>query len=254
MQSLRPFECKGVLRHAVTPPSLSANRHRISVHWRLKFPHMNPRREAHEVAKEPALETAISSGHQGAARLGFWTAQVLAVATAVTFVLGITTPPRSGPFCQLNCISYPFTDAVQFVPRDYLWVLPATLLIPLFVILTCCMNSCVQKRHLGLLCTCFAAMSAVIIVTDYFVQLQVVEPSLVRAETLGLTLFSQYNPHGLFIALEDLGYLMLSLAFSVRGTRIAEDQSSRACSPLDSFHFIPPRVLCVHWNLVAFRS
>jgi hypothetical protein len=32
------------------------------------------------------------------------------------------------------------------------------------------------------------------------------QPSLLKGETEGLTLFLQYNPDGIFIALEDLGY------------------------------------------------
>ena len=39
------------------------------------------------------------------------------------------------------------------------------------------------------------------------------QPALLKGETEGLSLFSQYNPHGIFIALEDLGYLMMSVAF-----------------------------------------
>jgi hypothetical protein len=34
-----------------------------------------------------------------------------------------------------------------------------------------------------------------------------------HGEVSGLALFTQYNPHGLFIALEDLGYLVLCVAF-----------------------------------------
>jgi hypothetical protein len=36
--------------------------------------------------------------------------------------------------------------------------------------------------------------------------------SLLRGELAGLSLLSQYNPHGVFIALEDIGYLMMSAA------------------------------------------
>jgi hypothetical protein len=41
----------------------------------------------------------------------------------------------------------------------------------------------------------------------------VVQPSFLKGEIEGLSLFSQYNPHGIFIALEDVGYLMMGLAF-----------------------------------------
>jgi hypothetical protein len=40
-----------------------------------------------------------------------------------------------------------------------------------------------------------------------------------------MSLFSQYNPHGVFIALEDLGYLMMSLlsvAFKRGGPKLAQ--------------------------------
>ena len=156
------------------------------------------------------------------ARLGFWISLSLTFCAAAAFALGITTPPRSGPFCTSSCIAYPFTNAVQFVPRDYLWVMPGMLLVPLFVIVACCINSCVEerKKHLSLICICFASISATVIAVDYFIQFQVVEPSLVRGEIAGLALFTQYNPHGLFIALEDLGYLTLSTAFLFGGVAI----------------------------------
>jgi hypothetical protein len=59
---------------------------------------------------------------------------------------------------------------------------------------------------------------------DYFIQLTVIQPSLIKGETEGLALFSQYNPHGIFIALEDLGYLMMSLAFLFAGASFAKDE------------------------------
>jgi hypothetical protein len=56
---------------------------------------------------------------------------------------------------------------------------------------------------------------------DYFIQLSVIQPSLLKGETEGLVLFLQYNPHGIFIALEDLGYLLMSLAFLCVGVIFA---------------------------------
>ena len=55
------------------------------------------------------------------------------------------------------------------------------------------------------------------LVIDYGLQLTVVQPSLLRGETEGLSLFSQYNPHGIFIALENVGYLAMSLALLLVG-------------------------------------
>jgi hypothetical protein len=164
-------------------------------------------------------EHLTSPTQTGAARLGRWIAPLLAVSAAAAFALGITTPPRSGPFCVGQCIVYPYTDVVQFVPRDYLWLLPGTLLLPLFVVLAGCIHASVgvNRRVLSLIGLCLASIAAGIITLDYFTQFQVVAPSLLRGETDGLALFTQYNPHGFFIALEDLGYLMLSAAFLFLG-------------------------------------
>jgi hypothetical protein len=158
-------------------------------------------------------------GQTSATGLGFWSALMLAILAALAFALGITTPPRSGPFCSGSCIVYPFTDAAQFVPRDYRWVVPAIMLIPVFVVVSACVHTIVSasKRHLSLIGLCFASIAAGIIGIDYFIQFQVLEPSLLRGETGGLGLFSQYNPHGVFIALEDLGYLTLCAAFAFLG-------------------------------------
>ncbi|HUO15509.1 MAG TPA: hypothetical protein VMX38_11030 [Verrucomicrobiae bacterium] len=174
------------------------------------------------MAEPGEIESGMVSTQPSAARLGFWTSVLLAVVTAAAFVSGITTPPRSGPFCTGHCITYPFTDAVQYVPRDYLWVLPGILLAPTFVILACCAMACVEerRRYLSTICICFASIATAILTIDYFIQFQVVEPSLIRGEVSGLALFTQYNPHGLFIALEDLAYLMLSAAFLFEGLSI----------------------------------
>jgi hypothetical protein len=52
-----------------------------------------------------------------------------------------------------------------------------------------------------------------ILIADYFVQISVVQPSLVNGETEGIAILTQYNPHGVFIALEEIGYIIMSIAF-----------------------------------------
>jgi hypothetical protein len=153
-------------------------------------------------------------------RLGFWSANLLALLSVTAFALGITTPPRSGPYCVGDCLAYPFADAARFVPRDYYWVVPAILLVPMFLVVAACIHPRVEsaKRHLSLIGLCFTSMAAAILAIDYFIQFQVAEPSLRHGETAGLQLLTQYNPHGLFIALEDLGYLALCVAFAFVGS------------------------------------
>jgi hypothetical protein len=72
--------------------------------------------------------------------LGFWTALLTSVCALAALAVGITTPPRSGPNCLADCITYPYTDAAAFVPRDYLWMYPAALLAGLFVVLVTCIH------------------------------------------------------------------------------------------------------------------
>jgi hypothetical protein len=169
----------------------------------------------HAMPKLPATKTLVLQPQSGSMRLGFWSAILLALLAVMAFALGIVTPPRSGPYCPGNCIAYPFTDAARFVPRDYDWVIPAILLIPVFLMVVSCFYPSVQpgKRHLSQIGLTFASIAASIIAIDYFIQFQVAEPSLMHGEVSGLALFTQYNPHGLFIALEDLGYLVLCVAF-----------------------------------------
>jgi hypothetical protein len=161
-----------------------------------------------------AAETT-DSVRKTASRLGFWSAVLTAVFAAVSFAVAIVTPPRSGPFCASSCITYPYTNAASFVPRDYLWMYPGFLLATIFVVLMACIHHYAQddKKTFSLIGLSFALISTAVIAIDYFIQLTVMQPSLLKGETEGLSLFSQYNPHGIFIALEDLGYLMMSVAF-----------------------------------------
>jgi hypothetical protein len=60
---------------------------------------------------------------------------------------------------------------------------------------------------------CFALIAAGILLSDYFIQFFVVPISLMNQETEGIALLTQYNAHGIFIVLEELGYLLMSLSF-----------------------------------------
>lgn len=152
-------------------------------------------------------------------RLGVWVALLTAGAAAAALGVGATTPPRSGPFCSLDwagvCVTYPYTDVAAYVPRDYYWMYPALLLGPLFALLVLCIHqqAAAEQKIFSQIALLFAAMAATILAANYFIQLAVIQPSLLKGETTGLTLFSQYNPHGIFIALEDLGNLLLGVAF-----------------------------------------
>ena len=163
-----------------------------------------------DVTREPA-----DPARRGATRLGFWAAVVVAGSAATALALGVTTPPRSGSSCSGSCITYPYTDVAAFVPRDYFWMYPAALMSLSFVVLLACVHSRApaDKRVFSQVGLSFAAISATAIVCDYSIQLAVMQPSIVQGEARDGVLFSMYNPHGIFIALEDVGYLPLGVSF-----------------------------------------
>ncbi|GAB4540503.1 MAG: hypothetical protein Kow0063_30370 [Anaerolineae bacterium] len=161
---------------------------------------------------------------QSVYRLGFWVSMLTAVAAAAALGIAVTTAPaRSGPNCPVlvdmgvleSCVEYPYTDVAAFVPIEYIWMYPALLLALLFVVLVVCIHhyAAVGKRVFSQIALSFAIIAAAIHAINYFIQLTVVQPSLLKGELDGLALFSQYNPHGIFIALEDVGYLMMGIAF-----------------------------------------
>jgi hypothetical protein len=171
--------------------------------------------------------SAVERARETAARLGFWVAVLTAVVAVASFLIGFMTPPHSGPFCAGACIAYPYTGAVAFFPRDYLWVFPGMLLVSLFVVLSICVDSWVEieRRVFSRIAVAAATASAALVALDYFIQFEVMQPSLLRGESDGIALFSQYNPHGAFIAMEDLGYLGMSAAFIFLGVSLAGKSS-----------------------------
>jgi hypothetical protein len=155
----------------------------------------------------------------GAIRLGFWAAILTVVCAGVFAVVAVATPARSGPFCGSACVPSPYVDVARFIPGDYLWLVPGILLAPIFVVLMACIDAYAAdtKKILSRIAVSFALGYAVVIMVNYFVQFTVVMPSLQSGETQGLSLFTQYNPHGFFIALEALAYLTMTVAFLFAG-------------------------------------
>lgn len=162
-----------------------------------------------------ALPQPPSPTYKSATHLGFWMAILTTVTTTVAIAIAITTLPISGPFCPGDCVTYPFETVVDRVPRDFWWMYPALLMPPIVVMLMVCIHhaAAAERKLFSQLGVIFAAIYAAVIAVNYYMQITVVQPSLLRGEFAGLALISQYNPHGLFIALEDLAYLLLGLAF-----------------------------------------
>jgi hypothetical protein len=175
-------------------------------------------------ADRPHRREPLPAQRLAQAGLGWW-AGVLTAATATSaWVLVMVVPgapPRSGANCTGgagSCLTYPYTDAADYVPNDFVWMIPAFLLGPLLVVLLTSLLDDVPapRRPLARISLRLATASAVLLMVDYYVQFTTVQASLVRGETGGgLSLLSQYNPHGVFIALEDLGYATMLTALAV---------------------------------------
>jgi len=133
----------------------------------------------------------------------------------VSLTMAVTTLPRSGPYCQSDCVGYPYTDVAAFVPRDYLWMYPAVVLNLLVILLVECIHHQMSPGEdlLSRIGVAFTIMGVAILVADYASQLTFLQPALLLGETEGLSPWTQYNPHGVFIALENVGYVLLNLAF-----------------------------------------
>lgn len=157
------------------------------------------------------VEASLKTANQ----VGFYSAVALVVLTVVTFGFAMTAIPISGANCVENCVEYPYLDTVAQYPKDFLWMPLAILMVLVYVILTVSINASapLHKKIFSQIGLAFSLISAVLLVSDYFIQFSVVPASLMNKETEGLAMLIQYNSHGVFIALEELGYLMMSHSF-----------------------------------------
>lgn len=142
-------------------------------------------------------------------RFGFWISLVTAAVTVVTFALALTALP--------NTVPYPFTSQtiVDQWPGDYLWMYPAMVLMVLFVALLVAIHEYAPpvRRTYSLLALCVGVIAAAVLLITYYIQVTVMQPSIEKGQLDGWAMLTMYNPNGVFIALEELGYLLMSLAF-----------------------------------------
>jgi len=147
-------------------------------------------------------------------RFGFYVSLTTAAVTVITFAIALLTPPLSGPFCRGDCLEYPYADILARFPRDYYWMYPTMLISVLFVLLMVTIQQYADsgKKLYGQIGLSIALIASAILIPNYFVQVSVIPPSLVNGETDGIALISQFNPHGIFIALEEIGFLLMSFS------------------------------------------
>jgi hypothetical protein len=162
-----------------------------------------------------------------------WVPAAAALLALLALVAGIATPPRAGPNCQEQCLSYPYADAVAYVPGDFIWMYPAFGMVLAFVMLIAALHqrSGSASKTTSLFGVCFAVMAGTVLAGDYFLQLVVIQASLVTGEAASVAPLSMYNSPGIFLALGDLGYLLMSgsFMFPPRRCRLAV-RSSAPCA------------------------
>lgn len=152
---------------------------------------------------------------QNVIRFGFYSALLLAALTLIAFTFGMMAVPPAGPYCPGNCIDYPYLDSLDHYPHDYYWMYASVFQLVVYVIfmVSVYFSAPIERKINAFLGVSFALMTSVILLTDYFVQFAVVPASLMKGETEGIALLTQYNGNGLFIALEEIGYILMSISF-----------------------------------------
>jgi len=156
-------------------------------------------------------------------KVGFYSAIVLAVATIIAFGLAITATPG-------GVVVYPYLDTLKLFPKDYIWMFVSIPLLLSYIILMIVISSLAKndKRIFGQISVAFAIISAVILLSNYFIQFSVIPVSLLNNNTDGIMLLTQYNPSSIFIALEELGYIMMALSFAFISTIFGKDRLGRS--------------------------
>jgi len=150
-----------------------------------------------------------------AIKVGLYSSWSLAILTLVTFGFAMMAIPPSGPNCPSNCMNYPYPDILSYYPRDYYWMYFAVIQLCAFLIFMIANHfvAPVERKIFSFISVAFALISTTILLADYILQFSVVPISVMQGQTEGIALLTQYNGHGIFIVLEELGFTMMSIAF-----------------------------------------
>jgi hypothetical protein len=147
-------------------------------------------------------------------KVGLYASIALTTLTILTFGFAMIAVPPSGPYCTGNCMEYPFNDLLNYYPRDYYWMYLAIFQLFTFLIFIISIHYFApeEKQIFSFIGVTFALISTTVLLADYFIQFTVIPISILKGETEGIALLTQYNGHGIFIALEELGYITMSIS------------------------------------------
>jgi len=147
-------------------------------------------------------------------KFGFYSSLSLTVLTIITWAFAMIAVPPAGPYCPSDCMTYPFSDILSYYPRDYYWMYLSIFQLFAFLIFIVSNHfiAAIEKKLFSFISVVFALISATVLLIAYFTQFSIVPISIMKGETEGIALITQYNGHGIFIALEELGYITMSIS------------------------------------------
>jgi hypothetical protein len=150
-----------------------------------------------------------------AMKIGLYSSGALIILTVITFGFAMIAIPPAGPYCPGNCMDYPYPDILSYFPRDYYWMYLAVFQLCAFLIFIIANHfiAPVERKIYSFISVAFALIATTILLVDYFLQFSVVPISVMKGQTEGIALLTQYNGHGIFIVLEELGFIMMSISF-----------------------------------------
>lgn len=139
-----------------------------------------------------------------ALKFGLYSSLSLTLLTLITWGVAMTAIPPAGPYCPGDCMSYPYSDILSYYPRDYYWMYLAIFQLfgYLIFIVSNHFITRIEKKLFSFLSVAFALVTTIVLLIAYFVQFSVVPMSMMKGETEGIALLTQYNGHGIFIAME----------------------------------------------------
>ena len=145
----------------------------------------------------------------------FYTSLSVVILTIITWYFAMLAMPPAGPYCPGDCMSYPFNDLLSYYPRDYNWMYLAIFQVFAYLVFMISNHFIApdESKLFGLISVALALIASITLLLAYFVQFAVVPLSMMKGETEGIALLTQYNGHGIFIAMEELGYFTMSISF-----------------------------------------
>lgn len=148
--------------------------------------------------------------------IGFYSALILTIITILTFAASMFAIPPAGPYCPNNCMEYPYENILSYFPRDYIWMYLASFQVITLMIFFISTYSVIPdaRKIIGIISIVFGILSSSVLLINYYVQYAVVPISVLKNEREGISLLTQYNGHGIFIALEELGFILMSIAYA----------------------------------------